>query len=339
MSRQEYLARVLNYTGLLRMAECIPREPYLVILNYHRIGNPAACPYDREVFSATVEGFRAQVTHMMRGHRVLSVSEIRNLHTTLHTLDEPAFMITFDDGYSDNYELAYPLLRHHGIPGVFFIPTIILDRQDLFWWDTVAFLVRNSRRHLIRYDPEKGRQVALGEHSCEQVIATILHDIKTRTTCDYDAYLEYLAKECAVDMGEVVEKSRLPLFLSGGMIKEMHQNGMVFGSHGHSHRLMSHLSMEEQETELVLSKEKLAEVLGDAPSLFSYPVGSRQSFTKATKIMVSRHYDSAFTYYGGLVRKDHMDWSEVPRESVDACDTVALLRARMQYLRYKRSPQ
>ena len=330
MSKKGSVAQVLRCTGLLGLVEAMPKNPHIVILNYHRIGNPELSPYDRGVFSATEKGLREQVVYLKQRYHALTVAQILDLKETVRTLDRPAFMVTFDDGYIDNYELAYPILQQFEIPGVFFIPTMILDGGAPFWWDVVAWLVRNSRNNLICYDPEMGKQVNLNQQSREDVIREILQNIKTKTTCDYQGYLKHLASECSMSLETLVREPNAPLFMSERMIVEMHRNGMVFGSHGHTHRILSHLSLDEQEQELAQSKQKLATVLRESPLLLSYPVGSKRAFSQDTMRLASRLFAYGFSYHGGFVQKNHQEWFDVPRESVDSGDSISLIRTRLQ---------
>jgi peptidoglycan/xylan/chitin deacetylase (PgdA/CDA1 family) len=333
MSKRESLSQGLCYTGLLGLVEAMPGTPHIVILNYHRIGNPESSPFDRGVFSATEKGMREQLVCLKQRYHALTVAQILDLKETVRKLDKPAFMVTFDDGYIDNYELAYPILQQFEIPGLFFIPTMILDGGAPFWWDAVAWLVRNSKKNLICYDPEMGKQANLNQQSREDVIREILRNIKTKTTFDYQGYLKHLASECFMNLETLMRGANAPLFMSERMIVEMHRNGMVFGSHGHTHRILSHLSIDEQEEELVQSKQKLASVLRESPVLLSYPVGSKKAFTQDTMRLASRLFTYGFSYHGGLVRKDHEEWFDVPRESVDSEDSVSLIRTRLQSLR------
>ena len=55
-------------------------------------------------------------------------------------------MITFDDGYLDNYEIAYPILRSHGAQGVFFLATGMVGSCEIPWWDRIAYLVKTARK-------------------------------------------------------------------------------------------------------------------------------------------------------------------------------------------------
>jgi hypothetical protein len=60
--------------------------------------------------------------------------------------DAPAAMITFDDAYKDNFTRARPVLKRHGVPAIFFVPTKLVEDRQLGWWDHIAYLVKRTPR-------------------------------------------------------------------------------------------------------------------------------------------------------------------------------------------------
>ena len=60
------------------------------------------------------------------------------------SLPEKAVVITFDDGYKDNYLYAYPILKKHRIPATIFLATGHIDTGKLFWWDKVSYVIRHT---------------------------------------------------------------------------------------------------------------------------------------------------------------------------------------------------
>src|SRR5690606_3050624 len=133
-------ARMLSRTGLGRLFAALMPSSGILILNYHRIGDGSASPYDRELFSADAEAFDAQVARLARDCDVISPADIESVagRRGRHVL------LTFDDGYLDNYDTAFPILRRHGVQATFFIATGYIDRPRLPWWDEIAWLLRST---------------------------------------------------------------------------------------------------------------------------------------------------------------------------------------------------
>ena len=149
MMKRDMAAMALATPGVRRLvAAALPRDGVLV-LNYHRVGESERSPYDRALWSASADGFDAQVAFLKSHCDVIALDDIdaamrsRGRHVA----------ITFDDGYRDNHDIAFPVLRRHGVPAAFFIATGFIDHRTLPWWDAIALQVRGSRQHTLDLSP------------------------------------------------------------------------------------------------------------------------------------------------------------------------------------------
>src|SRR5262245_45662719 len=144
--KRELLARLSGRLGILRLMERLAAtRPGLVVFTYHRIAEPGADPYYDPVISATPASFRAQIGEIGRRMRVLTLAEAMERIASGGPWQEPAALITFDDGYRDNFDVAAPILRDRGIPATFFLPTAFLEAPRLPWWDKVACIIKQTR--------------------------------------------------------------------------------------------------------------------------------------------------------------------------------------------------
>src|SRR5215471_18807334 len=112
-------------TGLLRLLESVRGAPRLLVLNYHRIGDVAVNQLDDGTFSATAERFREQVRCLKRWFAAPPPEGVLD-SLERGSFSDPTLLITFDDGYRDNYELAFPILRELAVPACFFVVTGLL---------------------------------------------------------------------------------------------------------------------------------------------------------------------------------------------------------------------
>jgi hypothetical protein len=140
-SRHGRLATALRRTGLGAALRRAGAWRGLLVLTYHRIGDPAESPLDRNLFSATAEEFARQVCHLARECEVIGLDDVP---AALRARGGRRVLVTFDDGYRDNFELAFPLLRAAGMPAAFFLATGFLDRPRLSWWDELAWMGAGS---------------------------------------------------------------------------------------------------------------------------------------------------------------------------------------------------
>ena len=114
-NKREFLARRLRDAGVLAVLERAAAKPGLLVLTYHRIGTFADYPDDyAPILSAAPDGFREQIRRLRDAFRVLTLDEAVGLAESGFPLKEPAALVTFDDGYRDNVEVALPILTNLG---------------------------------------------------------------------------------------------------------------------------------------------------------------------------------------------------------------------------------
>lgn len=335
MSKRELISRLLSASGMLGALERLPGRPRLAVLCCHRLGDPASSPLDNELFSASSDGFRELLHALVRKWRIFSREEILSLPDSLQVLREPALMVTFDDAYRDNYDLAAPILEDLGLPGVFFVPTRILDHPELPWCDQVAYLIKHTQRESIELEYPAKLKLACGPADRLATIQRVLYAFRVADSLDYAAALAAVEEATGVQVGEAEQELAANLFMHRDHVRDLHQRGHIIGSHTHTHRILSHLTADAQRTELRQSRQLLADLTGQPPDLFAYPVGGPTCFTRETQELVRQvGYRAAFSYYGGLVKPDHSQPYNIPRETVDFVFNTNRLRARLQARRW-----
>ena len=102
--------------------------------------------------------------------------------------------VTLMIGYRDNYDLAYPVLRAHSIPAIFFVCSGLLNSRRLGWWDLISYFVKKSKESKISL---LGEVIPLGEQKMEAI--TKLTDWMKQRPCAATANLmEALSAACGV---------------------------------------------------------------------------------------------------------------------------------------------
>jgi polysaccharide deacetylase len=159
------LAKVLWRSRILAALRAL-REPSLVVLNYHRVrgdGTAQGSAFEEGVFGPSASEFERQMEWVSKNTEVLTEGEVIERFDGGKPFGTPSSLVTFDDGYIDNYETAFPVLRRFGIPAIFFIPTALISSRHLGWWDIVAYLVKRSSKSSISIDDEQLSLVDRGE--------------------------------------------------------------------------------------------------------------------------------------------------------------------------------
>jgi peptidoglycan/xylan/chitin deacetylase (PgdA/CDA1 family) len=296
--KRERLPRRLVWDGASSLLSRLPARDSLLVLNYHRIGNEEDDMFDPCVFSATAEQFEDQIAALKRHVSPVTLEE--GLAFIDGTLKEKTprcrVLITFDDGYLDNYRIAYPILRSHGVQGVFFLVTSMVGSGHIPWWDQISYLMKTGkkRKFCIRY-PEV-LKVDIDRDSFKESLRAVLRLFKRPENADPERFLQELAEET---QGQTPPKT-LRRFLNWDEAREMNEGGAVIGSHTHSHHVLSQLDPERQYEELSKSRAILKEQLGVEIDALAYPVGKRDSFTDETQRIAHQvGYRAAFSFHGG----------------------------------------
>jgi peptidoglycan/xylan/chitin deacetylase (PgdA/CDA1 family) len=325
--KRERLARWAARTGLTRALGLLGQRTQLIVLNYHRLGSAADTRFDSGVFSATPEDFESQLRFLAERFHVVDLETAVSFVEGNRSWRGAGILITFDDGYADNHELALPILRAHGHKAVFFLSTAFVGTTRVPWWDQIAFALKTSTRgdvHL-RYPSEL--HVHLDDSDREPLVRQILALYKSPQVGDRDRFLAELLAAC----GLAADGLDQPLFMSWDQAAELVASGMDVGSHTHTHPVLSSLNEGDQERELAVSKETLEDRLGISVTSLAYPVGTTDSFAAVTAAAARRlGYRAAFSYYGGFNRPGSMNPFDVRRQSVDAEISAPRFRLQLQ---------
>jgi peptidoglycan/xylan/chitin deacetylase (PgdA/CDA1 family) len=319
--RRERIAWVAGAVGLTRIMEYVARRPSLLVLNYHRIGDPKNGEYDPALFSATAEQFNTQVRFLKNRYRLVSLDEALEVLTKGSA--EPSILVTFDDGYADNYHIAYPVLKSHATCGTFFLPTGFIGANRVPWWDAIAFMLRHSRRRIVTLAEPASISVDLAKF--RPALRAVLRAYKLPSMRDPARFLSQLSEATGIDPPESFQR---PLFMSWEQAREMAAGGMDLGSHTHTHQILGKLTFEEQVAELAQSKEMIREKTGVAPVSVSYPVGKPGTFTADTfTALEATGYRAGFSFYGGINIPRHTSLCDIKRIPVDFDHSLARIRS------------
>jgi peptidoglycan/xylan/chitin deacetylase (PgdA/CDA1 family) len=326
MNRRDLVTKAASRLRVLSLFERLGSRPALAVLVYHRILRPENWPYDRDVIEATPEQFDEQMAMLKRRHDVAGPEEMVELILEPKKLKRLRVAITFDDGYLDNYENAFPILKSHGLQASFFIPTDFVGTKLLPWWDRIAFAVRNTTRSELKLTYPKAVTIPVDRNDLATTIRSVLRAFKREENVVLDTFLANLEEASGITLPVEAPDRQ---FLSWDEAKEMQRGGMAIGSHTHSHRILGHLSPEDQRAECEDSRALLKKNDLGADTL-AYPVGNPLSFSRVTEACVQgAGYRTAFSNYGGLNLPNQMSVFDVKRIGMDLSESATHLRARL----------
>jgi peptidoglycan/xylan/chitin deacetylase (PgdA/CDA1 family) len=285
----------------------------VLCLSYHRVGDAKESLFDRDVWSAGAEAFDKQVRFLKSHAEVVGPDEVPD--PPRHSRDR-FVLLAFDDGYRDNYDTAFPILRGHGVCASFFVATGYVDHPRLPWWDEIAWMVRSSRLTALRAGTWLPGPVDFDEPGRTRAVNAAIETYKRLPSASTTAFLDGLAE--ATGSGRFAAGLVDDLWMTWDMLREMRRAGMTIGGHTVNHPVLANLTPEEQWQETSGCAGRLAAELGEPMRYFSYPVGQRDSFNEQTRACLTRlGVRFAFSYYGGYRRFDQWDPLDVRRLSVE----------------------
>jgi peptidoglycan/xylan/chitin deacetylase (PgdA/CDA1 family) len=327
MGKKEILANLLYYSGLLRPAARLARNSVL-ILTYHRLrqDGPRLANseiFDQEVFGPSQHEFERQIKWLRGDFDVLSEGELLGVLKEQRSYKNRFAAITFDDGYADNYELAYPVLRALSVPAIFFVCPGLLNSRRVGWWDAIAYLIKKSHRSFITI---RGTNFPMGSEK-SLAIRELTTWMKLRSARETTDLVPELAQACDVELPDPSLQDRQ--FMTWEQLREVSQNGIAIGSHTYSHPVLATLDESLQEWELKESKRALEAQLRRPVRTLAYPVGGYEHFTPQTmRIAKDAGYECAFSAQTGYNQPGAYPYNIrriVCRDSFDplfACSTL-----------------
>jgi len=336
-NKRDFAAKTLGHLGMLQVLEraAAAWKPALTVLTYHRIAEPRANPFYDPVISATPESFRAQIDWLRNRTRILTLRELINQAKNGSIGREPAVLVTFDDGYRDNFDVAVPILIECNVPATFFIPTAFFETPHLPWWDEVAYVIKRTQVCRITLERSLKERASPLEIDLETMprntaIMTVIRAFLDETVEDERRFLNQLADRAEVTVdSEALGRS---LFMSWDQVRRLSESGAEFtiGSHSHSHPNLARLDDDSQRRELTESKQILETHAGCEIKALAYPYGWPGTYTKGTKMLADdAGYHLAFTSHEGVTRTESFDPLEISRFGVGSGDSAILLRARI----------
>ncbi|MEX1034286.1 MAG: polysaccharide deacetylase family protein, partial [Cellvibrionaceae bacterium] len=127
-----------------------PKQPALWILMYHRILPKTDPRYAAEEPGMVVEPhtFEMHLEVLQRHFTLIPLGEWLSRRRNGQSLPPKSCALTFDDGWTDNYEYAFPILKRYKAPATLFAVSHMIGTNEMFWPNRLALLLRQPREYL-----------------------------------------------------------------------------------------------------------------------------------------------------------------------------------------------
>ena len=303
------IAYALYYSGLLGVIQRSRLRGRAVVLMYHRVLTPAEWARSGSHPGMVVarDSFARHVEALSRHFDVLSLDQFAATLSSGRPFARPSCLITFDDGWRDNLDHALPLLRARNLPWTIFLPVHFIGARRLFLRETVTHLVataivrsRSDRDLRLRADTalaplDLAALLDVPDADPRPAVIAALGRHRYASGPAFEALAETLGRDLGIDDASRETPDR---FIGWDDVAQMQREGVAFGGHGVSHRVLTEVAPDVVEDEVKTSKRVLDERLGGARA-FAYPNGAWNPAVVAA--VRAAGYALAFTTDAGTV--------------------------------------
>ena len=206
-------------------------------------------------------------------------------------LPKNPLLLTFDDGYIDNYTYAFPLLKKYGMQGSFFIPGKTFHEDKLLDVNKIHFILASAMPTEILKDLymqlDYYRSEACEEYESNDELFK-KYAVENRFDCKETIFIkrilqtvipENIRNEITSNLFKkyvgISEKTfARELYMNYDQIEYMKNNGMFIGLHGYDHYWLNNLSKSELEKDVNKSLEVMSDFIDNDRWVMNYPYGS-----------------------------------------------------------------
>lgn len=293
--------RTLSSRWGWRSIGSVVRKPGVIVMTYHRILGS-----ERRFEGLPVESFAAQMRWLREHCDPIGPDELVERAERPSRL-KPAVLVTFDDGYRDYHDLAYPVLESLGIPAVVFLATSFMDEGGMLWTEQVQAATLATTLDRVKLPWSDGPPIALPDQAARVSLGVLVRaHLKTLPDAERRAALASLFEA----LGSPAQGERQ--MLSWDEVRRASKL-TTWGGHSHTHPILSRLDSDAADREIRTCKERIAAETGRAPTLFAYPNGQPADYTDETKAILRRHgFRLAFATSEGIAGADS-DWMAIKR--------------------------
>ncbi len=330
--KRDLLAHFICRTGLIRGAELNPlNRARLTVLAYHRVLNidEPSYPFDENTVSASLDEFDWQMRYIKTHYDVLSFAELLTALADRHPPPRP-LIVTFDDGYRDNYTHAYPILRLHDLPATVFLASGYIGKNEPFWFEKVAYWMKSGSLQRFRFGMGPTVELPLGTQRL-QSLRTVMNTLYLANEREHARLMGQLEEQFPVSPRD----RHLVATLSWDDVREMHQAKIEFGAHSVSHLNLARLSKARLRRELEDSKSTIEREIGSRVLALAYPIGRSFAYNERVKAVARQtQYSFAVTYDSGVNRLRALDRYGIRRVRIERCVSSHMFRAMVNIPRF-----
>ena len=274
-----FFAYTLFVSGFLDRRRKKTLKNRVVVLMYHRVlkSDEMSRSFSNNGIIVHDNTFKKHIEYLTKHFNIISLQDLIKHLDTGTPFKDCTCLITFDDGWIDNYTNAFPVLKKYSAPALIFLPIDFIGSGNLFWQEKLAYYLHSiaanvaDGKNILR---EKGviDSIDLPALQISKQVTSYIASLKKLDNREIDNVLGfYLAY--AQDNHALQSDNGIDSYMNWEQVSTMHSRGISFGSHAVSHRLLSKFSDMEIEHEVSHSKKTISSRLADKVDSIAYPNG------------------------------------------------------------------
>lgn len=261
----------------------------LTIVMYHYTRDLMHSRYP-EIKGLDVSLFRQQIAFFKENFSVVTMEKVLDCVAGHYELPDNALLLTFDDGYIDNYTFAFPILEENHMQGSFFIPGKTFAEHKLLDVNKIHYILAAAKTEEIYHDllqrmdyyrgsefdyPSNQELIAkyakanrydTGETIfVKRMLQTALPE-RLRNQISSELFKKY------INVSE--EQLAYELYMSDEQIRLMKRHGMFIGIHGYDHYWLGNLPVEQMHADITKALEVMDEFIDRKRWVMNYPYGN-----------------------------------------------------------------
>ncbi|MCJ7782511.1 MAG: polysaccharide deacetylase family protein [Desulfobacterales bacterium] len=267
---------------ILKLLTRVRQEHPCIILLYHRIVDENSQYLNKgPVVHHHIKDFKREIPYFKRNFQILSMDEVVSHMKLGKGFRRPSIAITFDDGYLDNYTLAYPVLKKHGVPATLYLTTSLIGTPDQIWTEQIGLAFLETKKDYFNFSALIGDETVpiKTKKEKEKANSKVSEALKLRPDGERRELIQQVFEKLGVN-----DKSGRHLgermMLNWDEIQELRKDGITIGSHSHTHPILSRMPIQKAKDEILNSKKIVENKVDIEVKHFSFPNGREEDFSE-----------------------------------------------------------
>ncbi len=242
--------------------------PSTTLLPYHHLVSDEEVLHVKHLYAyKNVKQFTADLDYLLKHLKPASVTDLVEAVKTGRSLPSNSFLLTFDDGFREVYNVIAPILFNKGVPAIFFINPAFIDNKELFYRSKISLLIEEVL-NLNEKNTDWNKVTMVCGNSTIQSKNQLIAFIRSVTNVNKEI-LDKLAELFHVSFAVYLETVKP--FLSTAQINDLNNQGFSFGAHSWDHPYYHLLSTEDKIKQTVTSGKYVTSQFNQPYKLFSFP--------------------------------------------------------------------